>query len=150
MADTMTPKQIRRLVDALHAGNAPRGSRVAEELAASVLERVTNAWPGVVVDVEAFFAHLGRLLADEAWNSVPALAYEDLYLAFACGSGEKTALGIFGREYGPDLETAAARMRLTPERTEDVRQQLWQKLFVGQDGSPRILKRCKLLFCVWI
>jgi RNA polymerase sigma-70 factor (ECF subfamily) len=140
MAHTMTLERIRRLADALRAGNAPARSEVPEQLVALVLGRVTAAWPGVEADLAAFFAHLGQLLSDEAWESVPALAYEDLYLAFACGAANPAALRTFELEFGPDLRTAGARMRLSPERIEDVRQQLWQKLFVGQGGPPRILE----------
>jgi RNA polymerase sigma-70 factor (ECF subfamily) len=140
MAPTLTLESIRRLADILGAENATASREDLERLVTSIVRRVTAAWSELHVDLESFVAHLGKLLQADELGSTPDLAYEDLYLAFACSTGQRDALGIFERDYSADFATATARMRLTPERAEDARQQLWLKLFVGHDGPPRILE----------
>jgi RNA polymerase sigma-70 factor (ECF subfamily) len=113
---------------------------VAAVLTRQVVERIQAAWPNLRVDVDAFAAFLEskRAASAPAEATAETLAVEDLYLAFACSLGDGKALTAFDREMRKDLESAFAKLRVPPDRRDDVRQQLWEKLFVGPP-RPRIL-----------
>jgi RNA polymerase sigma-70 factor (ECF subfamily) len=98
-------------------------------------------------DLDGFFAHLALRLPTEETRegdrtvTAPALEHvcvEDLYLAYCCASGEARALKVFEQEVGRELEIALARLRVPAEHHDDVRQELYQKLFTGE--RPKILE----------
>src|SRR5262245_43344182 len=62
---------------------------------------------------------------------------EDLALAFACGRGSGAAVERFEREYGGEVDRAFRRMGAGTLQASDVRQQVLEKLFVGE--RPKIL-----------
>jgi RNA polymerase sigma-70 factor, ECF subfamily len=145
MAHTLSLDRLHRLTEVLRrhlASDASSADLWLDRVVSSVLERVEHAWPGQPWDLEGFFAHLGKVLPmeDLALNRVPTLAYEDLFFAFACSTRDATALALFEREYGPDLNAAIAKLRLSPELAQDARQKLWTRLFVGDGSTPRILE----------
>jgi len=109
-------------------------------LTRQVVERIQAAWPNLRVDLDQFAAFLEgkRAAGAPAEATAESLAVEDLYLAFACSRGDNKALASFDREMRKDLEAAYAKLRVPPDRRDDVRQQLWEKLFVGPP-HPRIL-----------
>lgn len=68
------------------------------------------------------------------------LALDDLVLAYACSRGNRDALSAFDSEFGRDYDAVASKLRLDDARRSDARQQLWQRLFVGDGGPPKILE----------
>jgi RNA polymerase sigma-70 factor (ECF subfamily) len=108
------------------------------------------------VTFAAFVEHLSsRPGGSEAGGVDQLLAFDDLALTFACSRGSPQALKTFDSEYGPDFEMLAKKLRLDDTRRADARQMLWQRLFVGDGGPPKILEysgRGKLRhwFCVLV
>ena len=104
-----------------------------------IVERGRLAWPELGVDVEGFVQHLARKTSGA---SVPASLHqrhiEDLYLAYACAGGQPAALAAFGRAYDREIVAASAKLGGAAAIAE-VKQQLYQKLFVTGAGEPRIL-----------
>lgn len=94
-------------------------------------------------ELEDFFEHVRSRLATDA-SAPPAreqlnhVSLEDLYLAHACARGEPRALRAFGELVGRELDIALARLRVPTARHDDMRQELYQKLFTGE--HPRILE----------
>jgi RNA polymerase sigma-70 factor (ECF subfamily) len=113
----------------------------ATAVASAIAQRVQKAWPGLAVDNERFVSHLAEQLAtDASIDALETLAIEDLYLAFACGTGTPGAVEAFEREYGGELGVAVSRMRGGPS-VDDARQLVHHKLFVASVGSrPKILE----------
>jgi RNA polymerase sigma-70 factor, ECF subfamily len=115
----------------------------AAELGPALAEawsRATAAWPALRIGADVFVAHIAAHLPPDVEPSVAltALAAEDLYLALACARGEPDALRLFEAQFRGDLEAAAARLRAGPA-LDDLRQAVWQKLFVAEPGCrPRI------------
>lgn len=100
------------------------------------------AWPGVELALEPFVAHLARHLdrSDPA-GALRALHTDDLYLALACGRRDPSALLAFEQLCADDLRLALARVSGSERSVDDVRQAVWQRLFVGDDGErPKILE----------
>ena len=88
-------------------------------------------WPGLDVDVASF----SRFLDDQ---SEPANAV-DLYLACACSIECSGASDAILARHDSDIEAALAKMRLSPATRDDVKQTVFEKLFVQHtDGRKRI------------
>lgn len=63
----------------------------------------------------------------------------DLDLCAACAAGDAAALARFDDEHGRLIDAVLARMRLPAAAAADVKQRIYQRLFVaGADGRPRI------------
>src|SRR5258706_123281 len=110
-------------------------------LAHRLLARARAAWPDLAVPGEGFLSHLAEPLGEDAEaDALETLPIEDLYLAFACGTGTPGAVEAFEREYGSELGVAVSRMRGGPA-PDDARQLVHQKLFVSTGGArPKILE----------
>lgn len=72
--------------------------------------------------------------------SLEHLLLDDLVLAYACSRGNKSALSAFELRCGAEFDAVAKKLRLDEARRTDMRQILWQRLFVGIDGRPKILE----------
>ena len=104
----------------------------------SLLERARHAWPDFDVDPERFVAHLAACVGpidDELW---PTVAVEDLYLAYACSTGDSRALAAFERTYAAPVLEKADKMKSAGVTADEVRQHVWHKLFVGLRGPAKI------------
>ncbi len=112
-------------------------ARMGEPLA-RLLEAGRAAWPGLGLSDEAFIRHVvSRLPAEgDRVAALGALHGEDLYLACACAQGLPRALSAFQERHGPQVDAALRGLKLPSGADEDLRQMLWEKLFVGQPGSP--------------
>jgi RNA polymerase sigma-70 factor (ECF subfamily) len=86
------------------------------------------AWPGVEVSPSLFAAWIAA--------RAPVAHVRDLYLACACAQGDAAALAAFARACWTGAEAGLARLGATPAERDEVRQELAQKLFVGD--SPAI------------
>jgi RNA polymerase sigma-70 factor (ECF subfamily) len=103
----------------------------AEAVEAAV-KAARSAWPSLPVEGPTFRDELVARHAQGASLSHAA----DLYLALACASGDATAVRELQRLLVSELPRALTRFRQPPSFAADVRQQLLEKLVVG--NRPRI------------
>ncbi|MBN1611291.1 MAG: hypothetical protein JW940_31955, partial [Polyangiaceae bacterium] len=110
-------------------------------LALGLVEAAERAWSDLQVDRVGFLEHIGSKLGDGAplAGAADALVLEDLYLAFACSRREPTALVRFQEHLVSEVRAAMAKLRVPPDREDDLRQLLWEKLLVSAGGRPRVL-----------
>jgi RNA polymerase sigma-70 factor (ECF subfamily) len=124
------------------AGGA--SSPASPDLGTRLVDLVTSAravYPGVHVDDQAFARYLGeRFAGPTAGTDLSALHGDDLYLACACGLRDPTALKEFDRQFlGGSLDRSLARITTANTTIDEVRQLLRMKLFVDEEGRPKIL-----------
>lgn len=115
-----------------------------EDRLGGFLARAKGAWPRLDLAEEAFLDGLAERLT----KSPPTRGLaqwldhvhpEDLWLALACGRGDRRAILAFEGQYRADLEKLAARYQGPRTSAEELRQTLREKLFVGEEGrAPRI------------
>ncbi|MBN2195117.1 MAG: sigma-70 family RNA polymerase sigma factor [Polyangiaceae bacterium] len=119
----------------------PTAAELADRLVA-MIERALARHPGFGVEPAEFGRYLAeKLAATPVDEPIPdELSAEDLLLALACARGEAAALAAFEEAYRPELAAALAKLRVAADWHADLRQRLWQKLFVGDGGRPRILE----------
>lgn len=105
------------------------------------LHRARLEWPDLSVSDEAFATYLaGKLGRDGSLEqSLADLRIGDLYLAFACASGDQRAMERFETCYLREVDGALIRMRGQLPPAEDVRQMVRERLLVAPHGrGPRI------------
>jgi len=106
------------------------------------LNTARNRFPAVQIDGAAFAAHWAEQLARTAdpQAALEQLHVSDLYLAFACASGEVNAL----RAFAAQLASAGSAVRgvdASPAFVDEVLQRLQTRVLVAEAGSaPRILE----------
>jgi RNA polymerase sigma-70 factor (ECF subfamily) len=113
------------------------------QLWSHALDRVREAWPHLAFDGDAFQRHVAASWGppEGDWAGwLEQIEVADLALAFLCSQGDPAALEAFDAAYRAELDAAFAKMRFPDARRDDVRQRLWQKLFVGEGRRPRILE----------
>lgn len=105
-----------------------------------ILESARAAWPEIELDPEDFLPYLAeRLPADsEAERALLEIRAGDLYLACACVRGNDRAMAAFETHHFPEIH--AALLRRDPSgQLEDIKQTLYQKLFLGdEEHTPKI------------
>jgi RNA polymerase sigma-70 factor, ECF subfamily len=134
------PSLIRPFVEA-----APEALRSAIEKVPELARRLWSvvaegraAWPDLAVEPKALVAFIARQLEPEhdAVEVLDGLRPGDLYLACACSLGDPAAIAAFDRQFMREVDIALARMRIGPPRSNDVKQLVRQRLFVGAGGAP--------------
>ena len=88
-----------------------------------------GAWPGVNLTLDRFARFVRD--ADVAVEDIAPRA-ADLFLAYACAAGDRRAIALFESEMLSQVEVYVARLRLTPQSLDEVRQRLRIKLLVAQ------------------
>ncbi len=121
-----------------HPGEVVYDTGALEAHLQRLWSRARAAWPELGVSPEVFAAYVAARTPDlpslaEAWDAIEA---EDLLLACACTSGEPRALTAFERRYASAVEAKADKMVRDGVTADEVRQHVWQKLFVGVAGRP--------------
>ncbi len=111
-----------------------------EERLRALVDASRAAWPSLAVDDAAFVAHLAtKTTADVPMSrALSALHATDLYLTFACGTGDARALAAFEGAFGREVPAALSRMRADATSIDEIGQVVRTKLFVG--ASPKILE----------
>lgn len=106
-----------------------------EPLLTDIVTRARAAWPEVALDAALFAELLGQRVAP---NDLPTARTNDLWIACACStSNDPKALEIVETRYLPDVDVALAKMGLSSDRVQEVKQGLRRLLFVGDgEGSP--------------
>ena len=111
----------------------PHDLEAVEGSLAAALGDVAHCWPTVQLAPEAFVPWIASRIPADAPSVEAGLArlrLTDLYIACACATGDRTAIGVFDATF---IATA-------PRASEDVKQALREKLFVAEPGRrPRIV-----------
>src|SRR5688572_21181102 len=118
------------------------GSDVAAEAAAELevaieaaLRSASEVWPEIRVDVAAFVDHWARKLAHSP-NVIEAMRrthVADLYLAFACGCGDRKALHAFERQRLSHVGSHVASIDSNAAFVDEVKQLLRTAFLLGND-----------------
>ena len=112
-------------------------------LARRIRERALMAWPNLSVDAEPFIARVlaCRESTADTEHAVDSLAIEDLFLAYACSTGNTLALAAFAREFDGEFRSVTNKLHVTASDRDDLRQSLWNKLFLTSETQcPKILE----------
>lgn len=138
MSQAPTLTQI--FLEGLSADQRARMSHLShlEEVLRDILESARSAWPAVEVRDEVFLSYLAeRLPGDsEAGRALLEMKAADLYLACACVQGDSQAVAAFETTYFPDIQAALSRRDPGWGQLEDVKQILYQKLFLADGEHP--------------
>lgn len=91
-----------------------------------------DRWP----TIELSPAHYGAALGERLRDDVPlgALRRDDVYLVAALLQGNPQAVEIFERAFGAEIDRGLRR--LDPQRVDDLRQAVRQRLLVGDTERP--------------
>lgn len=104
-----------------------------------IIGRGVRAWPQLSFDPLRLVTNLGRVIGDDVDAALNDIYAEDVALASACSANVPGAMAEFERLCGAAVTAAVARIDHSPELRDEVRQVLWQRLFVGgADQVPRI------------
>ena len=113
---------------------------VLEARLQQVVAKAGLVWADLAVDPVRLIVHLARVIGDDVAQGLSELYAEDLALGLACVDNVPGALSQVDRLCGAAVDAAVARIDRSPELRDEVRQTLWQRLFVGTPGqAPRIL-----------
>jgi RNA polymerase sigma-70 factor (ECF subfamily) len=105
-----------------------------------LLTRARERYPRLTVDDVAYARHLGgRLEAGEAvLEALASLNADDLFLAFACATGDASAIAIFEEDCMRRAEGAVGRKGVSRDVIEEAKQNVRERMLVA-DGAPKIL-----------
>jgi RNA polymerase sigma-70 factor (ECF subfamily) len=113
---------------------------VLEARLQEIARKAALAWPDLTIDPGRLVVHLAHTVGDDVGQGLADLFVEDFALGLACVDKQPGALTHVERLCGPSIDAAVARIDRSPELRDEVRQTLWQRLFVGTpDQAPRIL-----------
>ncbi|HVY40406.1 MAG TPA: sigma-70 family RNA polymerase sigma factor [Polyangia bacterium] len=118
------------------AGPASALPAGAEDRLVALIERARRAHPELSIDGARFVTALARVAGDDAAATLRELHAEDFGLAVACAAGVPGAVERCDRLCAPAIAAAIARVDTAADFRDEVRQILWQRLFVGADGRP--------------
>jgi RNA polymerase sigma-70 factor (ECF subfamily) len=142
--DTMYPGYMSGLLSALLLESAAAARAALESMpdlehrALALVRDGRDRWPQIHVDVRAFLSHIGHLLStsDDPCGDLMEIHPADLYLAFACLSGDREALTIFEHDYVRDVRFVPGH-RGDGAPFDEIRQLVRERLLVqGPDGAP--------------
>ena len=129
------------------AGSDFDAARVVAPLLAAI-DVARSAWPGVAVDDVRFAAFVGARIAitesreaDDILGLLARLRTTDLWLACACGDGDRAALAAFERAYGADVDVALAALGAPAHVADEARQVVRTRLFVAPPGIEPVIGR---------
>lgn len=124
-----------------HTGDAAVASTelaAIETAVAAMIAAGRSAWPMLEVDGAAFAGHVGRHAPAERplSSALPALHADELYLAFACSTGDPRAVPVLEKTYASHLDAVIGGMRGQGLTHEDFRQIIRHRLFVADERGP--------------
>jgi len=122
------------------SGRLPAGTEALLEARLEVIvARVAQAWPDLAIDRVHLVEAIARAAGDDVEVGLAHVHVEDLALAVACADGVPTALAHCERLCAGAIAAAVARVDRSADLRDEVRQILWQRIFVGTAGkAPRI------------
>ncbi|MBW2731616.1 MAG: sigma-70 family RNA polymerase sigma factor [Deltaproteobacteria bacterium] len=116
-----------------------------EEHLKAALAKAEAAWKGVELAPEAFVVHLATHLCrsspteeslEQRVSRLARLHSDDLYLACACGQGDKAALAVFQERFQPEIEQALHQLRLDDDTRQEAVQQALERVLVANESRP--------------
>lgn len=113
----------------------PADAELERELR-DILAAAHAAWPTLSIADAEFLAYVADRVSPRE-PSLAALRTTDLYVACGCMRGDARACGLLDAEFFSVVGRALSKMRLAPEKVDDVRQSLREHLLVG-DGAPHL------------
>jgi RNA polymerase sigma-70 factor (ECF subfamily) len=127
-----------RSIDAfreVHPGAAP--SNALESALSRAFEAGRAAWAGIAIGEAEFARYLAERVGpdEDPRTAVDRLHTADLYLACACASGDPRAVEVFTRRLLADVRSYLFPVGAA-DLSEDVRQILLERLFVGSEDAP--------------
>jgi RNA polymerase sigma-70 factor (ECF subfamily) len=108
----------------------------AEDHLGALIERARRAHPDLSIDGARFVTALARAAGEDAAATLREVHAEDFGLAVACAGALPGAIERCDRLCGAAIAAAVARIDTAPDFRDEVRQILWQRLFVGDAGRP--------------
>src|SRR5580704_6310401 len=102
----------------------------------AIVARVAQAWPDLTIDPRRLTESIARAAGDDVEAGLAALYVEDLALALACADGVPNALAHCERLCAGAIAAAVARVDRSADLRDEVRQILWQRIFVGTPAQP--------------
>jgi RNA polymerase sigma-70 factor (ECF subfamily) len=120
------------------AGARP-GARLPPDLGSrlvGLITRAKSAWPDLPFDSGRLVETIARAAGDDVEKALQELYVEDLALALACADGLPNALATCDRLCAGAIAAAVARVDRSPDLRDEVRQILWQRIFVGTAADP--------------
>jgi RNA polymerase sigma-70 factor (ECF subfamily) len=108
---------------------------------AQAAARASERWAarGVRNDLEAFLPYVEQRATRVVEPLRTQLHVDDLYLAFACGRGDRAALAVFEAELLPVIRRVFARMSIPAAVGDDVLGSLRERLFVPARGAAPLI-----------
>lgn len=106
-----------------------------------LVEEGRAGYPEVVVDDDAFRRYLAARVPEDEEPSAyfESVSGPELWLAFACGAGDRGAHAVFEREYFGEIPVGLSRFKPSPELIDEVTQHVRTSLFLPRPGTgPRI------------
>jgi len=112
---------------------------VLEPLLLEALTTGAAPWAALSCGLEDFAVHIGRQLSGRAsledvrdWFEYAHP--EDLFLAMCCARGDDLAIVAFAERYEKDIQALTRRFEDRTHSAQDLRQLLFERLFVGEDA----------------
>jgi RNA polymerase sigma-70 factor (ECF subfamily) len=128
---------------ALAPGRSPaleHDARLGESLA-GLLGRARAAWPALAIADEDFLRFLAERVPEGAGLAqLERMNVEDLYLACGCASGSPQAGELFASRFFPVIRRAVAQLEVPAAWAEDVRQTVYDKLFLADSERPAAIR----------
>ena len=126
---------------AARPGLTPADEREISALLSGMLAAARAEWPHLALDADRFFQHVAdKVPAGEPLaHALSRLPAPELYLACACGHGDRAALAAFDRIYLQSIAAALAPLDLPRGLADEVTQVLRVRLLLGDQGHPKIL-----------
>ena len=97
-----------------------------------------HAWPTVTLAFERFVAHAAAVGFRGPATDPDTANTADLFLACACGDGDRAAIEALEQQYMGPTRSSLKRLDARPEFIDDVMQELRAKLLLPPE--PRILR----------
>jgi RNA polymerase sigma-70 factor (ECF subfamily) len=103
---------------------------------APLFEAGCAAFPGLALDAEAFARHVERHAPGGDPAQLARLHAADLFLACACAERVAGAVEAFQERHGHEIDAALRGRNASLAQRDELRQVMWEKLFVGRPGAP--------------
>lgn len=102
------------------------------------IEAARDMWPGLLVDPEAFVAHLASRTPPDVdpVAHLDTLTISDLYISYTCAQGNRAALVVFEQAYFPTVDQVLGRVKASPDQVNEIKQILRERFFVDRPEGP--------------
>ncbi len=106
----------------------------------AIVARATTAWPGLALSGGRLIPRIAHAVGDDVASGLADFYAEDFALAVACADGLPGALSLCDKLCAAAITVAVARVDRSPDLRDEVRQILWQRIFVGTPAQPPRIK----------